>query len=112
MPTYEFQNIQTGEVIEKILTISGREVFLNENPDYKQVHLSAPKLVSGVSVKNKVDGGFTEVMEKIARAHPTSTLAERVGGRKVKQVNSDKVAKKHGFGKTGKYKMEELEHGK
>ena len=37
MPTYEFQNTETGETFEKILKLSEREPYLKENPHLKQI---------------------------------------------------------------------------
>ncbi len=37
MPQYKFENTETGEVWEEIMSISGREKYLEENPHIKQL---------------------------------------------------------------------------
>ena len=76
MPTYNFQHKETGEVIEKIISISGREQFLKDNPEYKQVILQAPPLgdPTKLSSTRKFDGGFKDVLQKIHEKTPGSQL--------------------------------------
>ena len=76
MPTYNFQNKETGEVIEKIISISGREQFLKDNPEYKQIILQAPPLgdPTKLSSTRKFDAGFGEVLQKIHERTPGSQL--------------------------------------
>lgn len=67
MPTYNMKNKVTGEVREMYLTISGRDEFLKENPDWEQA-LSTPRLVSQVGSNiSKTDGGWKEVLGKIKK---------------------------------------------
>jgi hypothetical protein len=47
MPTYNFKNTTSGEIIEKILRISELDKWKEENPEWETIHLSAPSLVSG-----------------------------------------------------------------
>ena len=104
MPLYDFLNTETGEQFSEILSISGREDYLKENPHIKQLHLSAPGLVSGTGgLKN--DNGWKENLSRIAEAHPNSALAEKQGGRTSKKVKVEEIAKKHGLGNRGKYNM-------
>ena len=76
MPTYNFQHKETGEVIEKIISISAREQFLKDNPEYKQIILQAPPLgdPTKLSSTRKLDSGFKEVLQKIHEKTPGSTL--------------------------------------
>lgn len=76
MPTYNFQHIQTGEVIEKIISISSREQFLKDNPEYKQVILQAPPLgdPTKLTATRKFDSGFGEVLSLIHSRTPGSQL--------------------------------------
>lgn len=65
MPTYEFKDINTGDVFEKIMKIADREKYLQENPNLHQV-LTAPVLIDPVRLGiRKVDSGFKEVLQKI-----------------------------------------------
>ena len=76
MPTYNFQHKETDEVIEKIISISGREQFLKDNPEYKQIILQAPPLgdPTKLSSTRKFDTGFGEVLQKIHERTPGSQL--------------------------------------
>lgn len=76
MPTYNFQHKETGEVIEKIISMSAREQFLIDNPEYKQVILTAPPLgdPTKLTATRKTDTGFKEVLQKIHERTPGSTL--------------------------------------
>ena len=42
MPTYNFENTETGEITEEIMKISDRDIYLSENPQLKGIMLSAP----------------------------------------------------------------------
>ena len=76
MPTYNFQHKETGEVIEKIISMSAREQFLKDNPEYKQIILQAPPLgdPTKLSSTRKFDGGFKDVLQKIHERTPGSQL--------------------------------------
>ena len=108
MPLYDFIDTNTGEQFSKLISISGRENYLQENPHVQQIHLSAPGLVSS-SGGFKNDNGWKENLSRIAEAHPNSALADKVkGGSSSKEVMVDKIAKKHGKANGGKYTMKEL----
>lgn len=42
MPTYNFRHKKTEEIIECFMSISAREQFLLDNPDYETIILEAP----------------------------------------------------------------------
>jgi hypothetical protein len=106
MPFYDFENVDTGEIETHSMSYKVLDKFKEDNPHLQQRILSAPKMVSGTGVKN--DEGWKENLTRIAEAHPTSALADRLGGRKTKEVKTQEVAKKHGRLKNGKYTMSEL----
>lgn len=70
MPLYEFRNTETNEVFEKSLTVSDREIYLQENPHIKQIHTSGINAVSSVGIKNKVPDGFRDVLKNIKKNNP------------------------------------------
>lgn len=96
MPTYSFLNTETGEEYDLMMKISEREEYLKTNQHIVPV-VSAPSIVSGVSTstQHRVPNGFKEVLAKVAEAHPASNLANKVGGKSIKQVKSEQVVKKH-----------------
>jgi hypothetical protein len=87
MPLYDFMNEETGEVEERIVSISGFDQFLKDNPHLKQVHINAPALnQGGLGDRVKNDGGFKEVLSKISDANPNSKLANTYGKKDKKSV--------------------------
>lgn len=75
MPTYNFRHKETAEVIEKLMSISGRETFLRENPQYESVILGAPSIGDPVRLgMRKPDQGFREVLQKAKEAHPLGNI--------------------------------------
>jgi hypothetical protein len=95
MPTYDFMNEETGEMESHQLRISELDKFKIENPHLSQRLLKAPKMISGTGLQGKMDDGWKENLTRIAEAHPTSALADRVGGRTTKTVKTQEAIKKH-----------------
>ena len=98
MPTYTFFNETTGIEWDEFLTISERDKFLTKNPQVKQ--RIQPVAIAGdhlMGVGPKVDGGFTENMQRIAAAHPNSPMSERWGGNTMshKEIKTRRVIEKH-----------------
>ncbi len=94
MPTYSFYNNQTGEQFDALMKISEREDYLKNNPHIQPV-VTAAQIVGGVSITDKVPGGFKEVLSKISEKHPTSTVAHKHGRRSIKEVKTKEIVKKH-----------------
>lgn len=96
MPTYSFIDTNTGEEFDMMMKISEREEYLKKNK-HIQPMVSAPSIVSGVSTSTqyRVPNGFKEVLSKVAEAHPASNLANKMGGKSIKQVKTEQVVKKH-----------------
>lgn len=87
MPIYEFRNKVTGEEWEEFLSFSGREEKLLD-PDIEQV-ITAPAIISGIAgVTHKNDSGFTDMMSRIAKANPTSPLADKYGDKGIKATKT------------------------
>jgi hypothetical protein len=95
MPTYEFKDTKSGEHFEIFMTWSKREEYLKNNPHVEPV-VVAPAIIGGLgSYQNKAPSGFNEVISRVAEAHPSSPLAEKVGGRSIKDVKTREIVKKH-----------------
>jgi hypothetical protein len=103
MPTYEFVNTETDEHVEMFMSLSQREQFLKENPQYRTV-ISAPGIVSytGGDLYSKTPSGFKEVLSKVAEAHPNSVVADRYGKRSIKEVRTNRVVENYAKKLTGK----------
>ena len=83
MPTYTFFDEDTNETFDMFLSMTERETYLKRNHHIRQVPVAVA--ISGdhlMGVGPKVDGGFTENMQRIASAHPNSPLADRYGSGK------------------------------
>lgn len=68
MPQYTMVNKETGEEKHVILSVSEREKWLDDNPDWKQ-SLTTPRIVSGVgtTVVSKTDDGWKDVLKKVKK---------------------------------------------
>ena len=96
MPTYTIHNTKKDEYFDTICTWGELEEFLDNNPHCRKI-VTAPAIVSGLQGRSfKTDGGFNEVLSKIADSHPNSPLADKVN--KTDTIAQNKVrnvAKKH-----------------
>ena len=64
MPTYSFRNKETGEIFDKILKMSEKDTFLQNNPNLESIITGAPAF-TGDHVSLKKDTGFKEVLQRI-----------------------------------------------
>lgn len=77
MPIYDFQNKVTGEVIEKIFSISSMEQYLKDNPDMEIVISGLPPLIDPLRLGLvKPPTGFSEVLRNIDKRTPGSTMSK------------------------------------
>ena len=73
MPTYDFINKKTGEVIELAMSIADLDKYKEDNPDMERYFGNQiPRTVYG---QPKQSDGFKEVMSKVQKAHPTANLS-------------------------------------
>ena len=97
MPNYTFENTETGEVFVEFMKMDDKEQYLKDNPDIKFVF--TPIGLTGdhiMGVGPKTDGGFNEVMTRIAHGHPNSGLADKYGdGLSHKDKKTKAIIKKH-----------------
>ena len=78
-----------------MMSISEMEEYLTKNKHIRQ-RIGAVNIVGGVQgITHKQDGGFKDVLSKIAEAHPKSALAKEHRKRTIKEVQTDNVIKKH-----------------
>jgi|TARA_B100001094_G_scaffold22329_1_gene18890 hypothetical protein len=94
MPYYNFKNKETGEEFEEFFTMSGREEYLKDNPHIQQTP-SIFSMSGGTGDRIKNDAGWTENLQRIAEAHPSSNLADRYGKKTTKEIKTRDVLKKH-----------------
>jgi len=66
MPTYNFRDLETGEVTEVIMKMSELDDYKKQNPHLQQFLTAAPALSSdGGGGGLKIDNGFNDVLKKI-----------------------------------------------
>ena len=79
MPIYTYENTETGEVFDILMKMSEKDEFQQDNPHLKSKITGAPGIVGGHGDRTKPNGGFKEVLSKIAEANPSSALASDYG---------------------------------
>ena len=78
-----------------MMSISEMEDYLSKNKHIRQ-RIGAVNIVGGIQgITHKNDQGFKEVFSKVAEAHPRSALAKEHRRRSIKEVQTEKVIKKH-----------------
>jgi hypothetical protein len=66
MPTYDFRNRETGEVVEHIMSIAAKEEYLKENPHMESIITGQPPLIDPYRLGLvKPDNGFKEVLQRV-----------------------------------------------
>lgn len=94
MPTYDFLNTETGELVEYQMSWRDLEDFRLNNPHLKQ-QITAPNFVGGTGDRVKPDSGFQEVMSKIASNNIDTPLGERYHRKSAKEVKTRDTIQKH-----------------
>ena len=96
MPTYNFKNTKTGEEWEEFFKLSGKDLFLEQNPDIKQTPSMFSISASGTGDRIKTDSGWKENLSRIAEAHPNTPLGDKYNKKSTKDIKTRQVLKKHG----------------
>lgn len=73
MPTYKFEDTETGEIFEKFLKISELDDYKNNNKQLNQLVNGAPLIHSGRGLF-KPDEGFRDVLRQIKKNNKGSTI--------------------------------------
>ena len=100
MPTYRFYDTVTQEEYDEFMPMAELDEYKKLNPQVQQLPVAVA--IAGdhmMGVGPKVDGGFTENMQRIAESHPGTPLADRYGSsstRSTKEIQTRNVLKKHG----------------
>lgn len=95
MPSYTFQNNETEEIWDAMMSWDERCSFLDDNPHIKQIIKKAPQLVGSRYIgRIKNDGGWNENLSRIAEAHPGSALAQSHGSKDTTTVKTRQAVEK------------------
>lgn len=77
MPSYTFTNKETGEQVSKFCSISERDAFLAENPEFSQ-DLCLPSVGDPMRLGvTKTSDGFQEILKNAKRYHKGNTINTR-----------------------------------
>ena len=95
MPTYSLRNKETCEVFEHVMKIAEYDTYMKDNPNVERYHDGINIVSMNGSLDSKTDNTWTEVLSKVAEAHPTSTVGDRYGKKSIKQVKTQEIVKKH-----------------
>lgn len=94
MPRYDFLNTDTNEIEEHTMSYKVLDEFKQNNQHLKQ-QISAMNIVGGTGDRVKVDGGFNDVLKKVASNHVDSPMGERYHRKSSKEVKTRETIKKH-----------------
>jgi|TARA_X000000368_G_scaffold408031_1_gene388182 hypothetical protein len=73
MPTYDWKNKETGEIVTNMMKIADLDKYKEEHPELERYFGNqAPATMYG---KPKQTEGFKEVMQKMQAAHPKANLS-------------------------------------
>jgi len=73
MPTYDFINKETGEIIELVMSMNDLDKYKAEHPEMERYF--GNQGTSAIYGKPKMDDGFKEVMSKVQQQHPRANLS-------------------------------------
>ena len=105
---YEYKNTSTDEIYTLTQTWEEKKQYLIDNPEAQSHFGVMPGFVRGAGLEAKQDDGWKENMSRIAEAHPGSALADKVGGRTIKEAKKASILKKHGLDKKSNYNMGDM----
>ena len=75
MPTYTFEDTKTGEIFDKSMKISEREIFLKENPHITQKIGRPPSVGDPMRLGlKKPDDGFRDVLRNVQHHHKKDNI--------------------------------------
>lgn len=73
MPSYDFKNKETGEIIEVRLSVHDLDKYKEEHPELERYF--GNQSIAATYGDAKQSQGFKEVMSKVQRAHPGANLS-------------------------------------
>ena len=92
MPIYEYIDTESGKVWEEFWSYDKHQSFLERNPHVNQ-NMSI-NLVGAIGDRVKADGGMNDLLGRIARANPTSPLADQYGDKGIKATKSREAVRR------------------
>lgn len=77
MPIYQFQHRDTGDVIDVPMPMADRDAYAAAHPELERLYTQMPAIVSGVDGLRRCDEGFKDILRRIKRHNPGSTIDPR-----------------------------------
>jgi hypothetical protein len=75
LPTYTFEDINTGERLEKVMKISELDDFRAANPHLKSLIVGAPSIGDSYRLgRHKPDDGFRDVLRNVQHHHKKDNI--------------------------------------
>ena len=75
MPTYKFQNNETGEEFELFMSISERDEFVKNNPNLTQLVHGFPGMADPTRIgRVRPDDGFRDVLKEVKKRNRGSNI--------------------------------------
>jgi len=75
LPTYTFEDINTGERLEKVMKISELDEFRASNPNLKSIIVGAPSIGDSYRLgRHKPDDGFRDVLKNVQHHHKKDNI--------------------------------------
>lgn len=72
MAVYDFINRDTGEITERVMSMSEYDKFMADNPHLERYY--GNQVINFYEAAPKIDGGFKEVLNRIKSHHHESTI--------------------------------------
>jgi hypothetical protein len=75
MPTYTFEDINTGERQDQFMKISELDTFRDDNPHLKSIITGAPSIGDPIRLGlKKPDDGFRDVLKNVQHHHKKDNI--------------------------------------
>jgi hypothetical protein len=75
MPTYEFRNVETGEIVERVMRMSEYDDFVKNNPHLERFFSAAPPIGDPIRLGlKKPDDAFRDRLKDIKSTHYKSKI--------------------------------------
>lgn len=75
MPIYQFENTETGEVFDKMMSYDDMKQFVADNPNVKNL-VGAPKIVSGVGFNLRPTDAYREQVARIKDTYKINNIRD------------------------------------
>ena len=93
MPLYSFENTETGEEVDIMVSLADYDDFMANNPHLIRTYTKM-SLASGVGGIKTDDLFQDEVLGRIGEHHKGTAMGDRYGSKSIKDVKTKQVVEK------------------